>query len=149
MQEQQTPPASISASPSKTIKVYVASKLKYADRLKYLRGEWVEYGINLHARWFDQAILETSGEVDDPEDFHIFWLVDEDDVATSDVVLVYGEPEDHLRGALVEAGMAIALKKLVVVIADSPDYGTWQHHPQVAKARSFDHAKDMILCRFG
>lgn len=127
-------------------KVYIASKLKYAERFKQLRIHWAQ-SIDLHARWFDQAAIELEGEVD-PTDFHIFWLVDEEDVRNSDAVIVYAEENDKLRGALVEAGIAIALGKLVIVVGDSPDFGTWQHHPTVTRAGSLEHAKTMILRRF-
>lgn len=127
------------------IKVYIASKLSYADRFRKYREQWKADGIDLHARWFDQAIHEDAAS---DEDFRIFWLVDEEDVKTSQAVIVYGEYADKLRGALVEAGIAIAHRILVIVIGDCPDYGTWQYHPMVVRAGTFEHAKQMILRRF-
>lgn len=56
-------------------------------------------------------------------------------------MLVYAEEGEHLRGALVEAGMAIALGKIVLVIGSHPDFGTWQHHPNVMHAADLDHAR--------
>lgn len=129
------------------IKVYIASKLTYAAKLRQLREEWKVDSIDLHARWFDQAHLETHGNPT-PDEFHIHWLVDEEDVKRSDAVIVYGLPEDKLRGALIEAGIAIACGILTIVVGDSPDYGTWQHHPVVAKADSLEHARDMLKKRF-
>lgn len=129
------------------IKVYIAGKLDYAEQFRNYRRDWKPNGIDLHARWFDQAIIEQSGPVT-PEDMHIFWLVDEEDVKQADALILYGRPEDKLRGALVEAGIAIAMGKLVIVVGESPDYGTWQYHPMVTRAASFEHAKTMILRRF-
>ncbi len=130
-------------------KVYIASKLSHATRFRTMRPEWATKGIDLHARWFDQAHLELSANHDlSPEDFHIFWLVDEEDVKASDAVIVYGEAGDKLRGALVEAGMAIGQGILTILVGDCPDFGTWQHHPMVARATSFEHAQEMLLRRF-
>lgn len=129
------------------IKVYIASKLNYAKQFRNYRTDWKVDGIDLHARWFDQAHIEQNSNPT-PEDFHIFWLVDEEDVKTSQALILYAQENDKLRGALVEAGIAIAHGILVIVIGDHPDYGTWQYHPLVAKADSFDHAKIMILRRF-
>ena len=129
-----------------TPKVYIASKLKYAEQFRIYRSQW-RPKINLHARWFDQATIEQTSKVS-PEDFHIFWLVDEEDVKVADALIIYGERDDKLRGALVEAGIAIAMGKLVIVVGDCADFGTWQHHPLVTRAGSFEHAKTMILRRF-
>jgi hypothetical protein len=130
------------------IKVYIASKLQYAERFRAARNDWAMDGITLHARWFDQAKLEHAAHALSAEDFHIFWLVDEEDVKMSDAVIVYGETQDKLRGALVEAGIAIGAGILTILIGNCPDFGTWQHHPVVARATSFEHAKEMILRRF-
>lgn len=129
------------------IKVYIASKLNYAKQFRDYREAWKMVGIDLHARWFDQADIEQNS-TPSAEDFHIFWLVDEEDVKQADALILYGAPTDKLRGALIETGIAIGQGKLVIVIGESPDYGTWQHHPMVAKADSFEHAKTMILRRF-
>jgi hypothetical protein len=129
------------------IKVYIASKLAYASRFRKFREEWKEENIDLHARWFDQAHIELN-ESPTPNDFRIFWMVDEEDVRTSDALILYAQEGDHLRGALVEAGIAIANKVLVIVVADHPDYGTWQWHPGVVHAGTFEHAKTLILRRF-
>jgi hypothetical protein len=130
------------------IRVYIASKLNYAEQFKGYREAWKSEGINLHARWHDQAALEHADHELSPEDFHIFWLVDEEDVKNSDAVIVYGGPNDKLRGALVEAGIAIGAGILTILVGDCPDFGTWQHHPTVARADSFEQAKTMILRRF-
>lgn len=128
------------------IKVYIASKLKNAKHFQELRREWRSHGIDLHARWFNQAHIEQTTEPT-PEEFHIFWLVDEEDVLDSDAVIVYGQKGDILRGALVEAGLAIGAKKLVILVGDN-DFGTWRHHPQVVEADNLNFARELILRRF-
>jgi hypothetical protein len=127
------------------IKVYIASKLAYAERFRIMRMQWKREGIDLHARWHDQAQHEESAT---PEDFHIFWLVDEEDVKRSNAVIVYAEPQDKLRGALIEAGIAIGAGILTILVGDSPDFGTWQHHPCVLRAATLEYAKLLILRRF-
>lgn len=129
------------------IRVYIASKLRHAARFRAMREHWSACGIDLHARWFDQAEIELASEPT-PEDFHIFWLVDEEDVKSSDAVVIFGEADDKLRGALVEAGIAIGAGILTIVVGDSEDFGSWQHHPHVVRAASLEYAKTLILRRF-
>lgn len=129
------------------VKVYIASKLKYAAQFRKLRTEWASIGIDLHARWHDQAIIEEEIGAG-PIDFHIFWLVDEEDVKSSQAVIVYGNPGDKLRGALVEAGIAIGQGLLTILVGDCEDFGTWQYHPTVLRASSLEQAKILIQRRF-
>jgi hypothetical protein len=125
------------------IQVYVASKMKYAKRFQKMRESWMKHGIKLHARWYDYGHLEKD---DAPNaEFSISWLIDEHDVKHSHVAIIYGESDDELRGALVEAGIAIGAGILVIIVGDSPSFGTWQHHPKVLRAGSLEHAKNMIL----
>lgn len=129
------------------IRVYIASKLLYAARFRRMREVWQIDSIDLHARWFDQAEHELKEEPT-PEDFHIYWLVDEEDVKSSNAVIVYGERGDKLRGALIEAGIAIGAGILTIVVGDCEDFGSWQHHPNVVRAASLEYAKTLILRRF-
>jgi len=110
------------------LRVYTASKLKHADKWRALCGDNLH--IQCHARWLKHCAI---GTPDTPEHAVEFWMQDEQDVKDADAVLVFAEGEDHLRGALVEAGMAIAYGVPVIVVGDHPDYGTWQHHPGVQK----------------
>ncbi len=130
------------------MKVYIASKLHHAEKFQSLREAWKVDHIDLHARWHDQAELEHADHKLTAEDFHIFWLVDEEDVKQSDALILYGERQDKLRGALVEAGIAIGAGILVILVGDCADFGTWQHHPTVARAESLEHARTMLLRRF-
>lgn len=127
-------------------KVYIASKLKYAPMFRSIRDSWKPEGIELHARWFDQVQHE---ETATPDDFKIFWRVDEHDVKTSRAVIVYAQEGDELRGALIEAGIAIGNRILVILVGECASYGTWQHHPCVVRATGLDHAFEMILRLYG
>lgn len=124
------------------IPVYIGSKLKYADRWKRLRADWKKAGIFINSTWIDQAVQEDDSL---PADFRIFWSVDQRDVSQAAFVVIYGEPKDELRGALVEAGIAIATGAHVIVVGDCSSFGTWQHHPACIKVATLEHAKRLIL----
>jgi hypothetical protein len=121
------------------IKVYTASKLDQAQRWKDLALEWTE--VKFTARWVSQHV----GSTPDHECFaKVFWEHDAEDVFASDVVLVFAESHEHLRGALVEAGMAIAFGREVIVVGSHPDYGTWQYHPAVYRVPNLDYARILL-----
>lgn len=123
-------------------KVYTASKLKHSDMWKALRLTW--HDIEWTARWPD-----LTGGVEDSASFaREFWRHDVQDIARADCVLVYAEEGDHLRGALVEAGVGIALGKHVIVVGEHPDYGTWQHHPMVTRVADMTEAYYAIIGSF-
>jgi nucleoside 2-deoxyribosyltransferase len=122
------------------MKVYTASKLNKKDLWIELARDWTE--IQFTARW---PVKHVGTVPDDPCFAKVFWVHDEEDVAAADVVLVYAEPEDKLKGALVEAGMAIATGKHVIVVGEHPDYGTWQYHPRVHRVKSLDDARLLLL----
>jgi hypothetical protein len=118
------------------IRVYTASKLGHSRRWIDLRSSWQD--VTFTARWPDMHA--TTGPPT-PERARLHWLEDEEDVRSADVVLVYAEEGEHLRGALVEAGMGIALGKTIIVVGEHPDFGTWQHHPKVFRASDLEHAR--------
>jgi len=118
--------------------VYTASKLRHGPMWIRLREE--RQDVFFTARWPD-----IEGHVPDtPENAVAFWHHDVADVRKADAVLVYAEPEDKLRGALVEAGIALGLGKQVVVVGDNADFGTWQYHPLVQRAKTIDEALLLI-----
>jgi nucleoside 2-deoxyribosyltransferase len=106
-----------------------------------LRETWPE--IEWTARW-------PIGHVDNIPDTayfaKLFWGQDLEDVLRADFVLVYTEDDDKLRGALVEAGMAIASGKSVIVVGDSPEYGTWQYHKAVYRVPTLNDARKLLEC---
>lgn len=114
------------------IRIYTASKLSEASFWRHMHDEWPE--VYCHARWLKHSQI---GTPDSPELARRFWVEDEEDVRHADAVVVYGRDDQHLRGALVEAGIAIALRKPVFVVGTHADYGTWQYHPGVTRVASF------------
>lgn len=122
------------------IRVYTASKLGRAPLWKRLQGEWPK--VFFHARWLRHIEI---GTPDTPENAISFWCEDQEDVANADALVVFAGEGEHLRGALVEVGIAIANQVPVVVIGDHPDYGTWQYHPGVARVADFNEAYAYLI----
>jgi len=123
------------------LKLYIASKISQADRWKALEPHWPE--IKLVSRWIK---LHVGNTPDDPAFAKIFWQHDHEDVQACDVLLLFAEDGEHLRGGLVEAGMALALGKPVICVGDHPDYGTWQWHAQVFRVINLDEARILLRC---
>lgn len=109
------------------IKVYTASKLKHAAMWQ---GAYSQFRyIHFVARWpFLTGMVEDSAE-----NAAKFWEDDFRDVKESDIVLLYAQPEDKLRGALIEAGYGLARGKAVWCVGTSEDFGTWQWHTSVKR----------------
>lgn len=122
------------------IRVYTASKLGQASMWNALQKQWP--GVFFHARWLRHVAL---GTPDSPQNAVRFWVEDEEDVAQADAVLIYATSTEHLRGALVEAGIAIAHRIPVIVLGEHDDYGTWQYHPGVRRAGDVNEAYAMLL----
>lgn len=119
--------------------VYGASKLMHSGMWLALRDECPE--VVWSARWPD-----LTGRVSDsPENAAMFWLHDVADVKRADALILFAAEGHHLRGALVEAGVALALGKPVYVIGEHPDYGTWQFHPLVFRMPTVDAALKHII----
>lgn len=121
-------------------RVYTASKLKHAPMWKHIHDTHPD--IYFHARWLKHTL--TLKTPDTPENAEEFWFQDEEDVKHSDAVFVYAESEDHLRGALVEAGMGIAYGVPVFVIGKHVDYGTWQYHSGVYRVGTVEEAIEKL-----
>lgn len=118
------------------LRIYTASKLRHASLWRSLKEEWKDF--DFVARWPTDHV----GNIPDSATFaRWFWLEEIEDVARCDVLVIYAQNDDHLRGALVEAGAAIALHKTVIVVGQHADYGTWQWHPSVRRVNDFDELK--------
>lgn len=122
------------------IKVYTASKLSMAEEWRQLEKEWPH--VIFHARWLRHNYL---GTPDLPQYAARFWLEDELDIKASDAVLIYAKPGEVLKGALVEAGIAIAARVPILVVGHNGSYGTWQFHPGVTRVASLHDARDWLL----
>lgn len=125
------------------LNVYIASKFHHAERWKKLTvSGWSQF--HFTSRWFKQY----AGYIpDEPEFCKMGWIHDIEDVKRADVVVVYGgdQANDRLRGALVEAGAALAFGRHVIVVGDNPDFGTWQYHPLVHKVGTLEAAYKLLV----
>lgn len=125
-----------------TIKIYIASKMHHAAKWRELRDDWKRSDLSIISTWIDHDHFEDKAT---PDDFMIFWITDHADVVDAEFLVLYGEEGDVLRGALVEAGMFLALDKHVIVVGDNPSYGTWKYHPRVIRVPTLESAKQAIL----
>ena len=126
------------------IAVYTASKLTHAMLWRALRADWPE--VHFTARWPWQHINDNGTPKWPSDSAHgaIFWEHDQQDVQRASVVLCYAEPGDILRGALVEAGMALGMGKLVIVVGSNESYSTWQYHSRVLRVKDLSSARTLL-----
>lgn len=125
---------------SEIVSIYVASKMRHAPLLQQL------YLARPDAHFVNRWIW-LEGNVPDSEVYaRNFWLDDVHDVLSADVLICFAKDgDDKLRGALVEAGIALGAGKRVIVVGKHSDYGTWQHHPSVERAYNLGHAVDLAM----
>lgn len=124
-------------------KVYTASKLSAAGLWRSLRNNPTWAHVEWTARWPEMTHLEQDATI---QDFSHFWRIDVTDVQRSDFVLLLGiETLDApLRGAIFEAGVAVALGKTVITVMLN-DRHTWKHHPLVCCLDTLEEARQLLL----
>lgn len=126
------------------LRVYFASKTSHAQK-------WRDYDLHspvlkVTARWIKQVLLDGECVITNPKldknlrDFAArCWIEDQQDVQCSDYLVLYAEEGEHLRGGLVETGIAIEYGIPVICIGSHPDYGSWQWHPMCLRLDSLEH----------
>ncbi len=119
------------------IKIYVASKLRHAARIKEARSD----GFHFNARWLDTGNLAANAAKPVTH-----WLEENfDDIRGCDYLIVYAEAGEHLKTAIGEAFYAIAHGKPVFVLGEHADYVPWCFlSPQVRRATDFEAALNII-----
>ena len=116
-------------------RVYGASKLVYAPMWWRLRENPDWAFVDWTASWINKVDQEeTSG----PTDFAVHWEQDFRDIASSDFLLLFAD--EHNRGALVEAGYALACNLGVLTVGLPADH-TWSYHPKVLRCDSLATAR--------
>jgi nucleoside 2-deoxyribosyltransferase len=88
--------------------IYTASKTKHAEKWRSLRDD----GHRIVSTWIDEA---EPGQTADYSELANRCLAE---IAEADYVLLYCESEEILKGAIIEAGMALALGKPVRCVGD-------------------------------
>jgi hypothetical protein len=132
-------------------RVYFAARLHHAPRLRGIARLWEDdtshtgHPIEITSTWIWQNNIIQAEAITTSEGFRRIWENDDMEVRNSHCLVLYAHKRDRLRGALIEAGIAIAHKRPVILVGDSPDFGTWQHHPLVVREPSFETAKSRIL----
>jgi hypothetical protein len=86
--------------------IYIASKTKHAHKWCELK----EKGYPINSTWiYESKVGETS-------DFHDLWHRCLTESASCDILIVYKEPEDILKGAWIEVGSALSNNKKVFAV---------------------------------
>lgn len=106
--------------------IYMASKAHHRPRWRVLRDA---SGFNIVSSWIDTPDEYST----DPTglDYRRLWAKCVADVHRCDTLVVYVESGEHMKGALVEVGVALGLGKEVIITGDLGDNGTWAHHERV------------------
>jgi hypothetical protein len=119
-------------------KIYSASKIWHNVKWKLMD----DVGYPITARW----IWEECGTAENPTGAKQFtaeekiqlWIECHEDVTRADMVIVYGEEKDELRGAVMEWGINMGQNKPTYVIGNAPFFyangksdAAYMHHPLV------------------
>ena len=122
---------------------YIASRASLPERSAAWRRLRDEDGWKITCSWIDEA------GPGDTADLGSLWSRIEAEVARSERLILYVEPEDFpLKGALIEVGMAIAHGIPIRVVAPGVvlepvsfrPIGSWVRHPLVAFCDTMDEA---------
>jgi nucleoside 2-deoxyribosyltransferase len=112
-------------------KIYIASKTKHADKWLSLRNN----GLNIISTWIDEA---GEGQTIDKADLCRRCICESKDC---DIMLIYAEAGDILKGAFIEMGAAIAYNKPVVLIGPVlQNNSVFASYSFVSFAQSIDEA---------
>lgn len=117
-----------SSAPLPQAAIYVASKVQHAEKWLALRAK----GANIVSTWIDEA---GDGQSADYEELAARCL---SEISSSDVVLLYCEGDEILKGALIEAGAALALGKPIHCVGSCPSlsrvfnkHSLWHFHQNI------------------
>ena len=114
--------------------IYIASKAKHGQRWRALRAD----GVPIISTWIDE-----SGE-GETADWGGLWMRSIREASGATAVVVYNEPEERMKGALVEIGAALSHN--VPVFWSGPDRDpedkeyTVVRHPLVTRCASLGQA---------
>lgn len=123
--------------------VYVASKAKHGERWRSLRAS----GTPIVSTWIDE-----SGE-GETADWGDLWTRSIAEAAGAAAVVVYNEPGESMKGALVEIGAALATGTPVFWVGPQNDSSGKEYtvirHPCVTLCLSLEHAiRQATACHY-
>lgn len=107
-------------------KIYIASKAKHRPRWRAAR----EAGAPLHSRWIDTP----DGVETIDLNYRGLWQTCIEDVRACTALVCYAEAGEVLKGALIEVGAALALRKHVFVCGSREamaENGSWHLYRDV------------------
>lgn len=116
--------------------VYVSSKLRHRDM-------WMASGIPTTSTW----IL---GEELPPEQCSAMWDRYRDEIRRSDAIVLYVEPEDQLKGCMLELGMAFMAEQPLIVVWQgtirdlAAKIGTIVYHDSVVIVGAIDEVRPIL-----
>lgn len=111
------------------MRFYTASKTKHAGKWQALR----DAGYQVTATWIDEA---GEGQTVSYPELAVRCL---QEIDAADFVLLYCEPGEHLKGALVEAGMALAIGRPVKCVGQCESLSrVFREHPLWSEHASVD-----------
>lgn len=112
---------------------YVASKVQHATMWKQHRDQ----GVPIISTWIDET------EPGQTKSLGELWVRIKEEIRQCDGLVFYAGPNELLKGAFVEAGIALAFDKPVVAVLNMRlegrthyPIGSWLDHPQVSRAHS-------------
>lgn len=124
------------------MKIYTASKVIHADKWRALRAS----GVEVSSTWIDEAGPGESGDYEELASRCI------DEVSDSNALLLYCEPGEVLKGALIEVGVAFAYNIRIFCVGEcsslSPvfrKHGLWYDCPDIKSALE----RAYYLCGYG
>lgn len=112
--------------------VYVSSKLRHRDK-------WLATGLPIISTWIH-------GEELPPSECSAMWDTYRAEVHACDGFVLYAEPDDHLKGCLIEMGIAFGLGRPIVVVWDgaiealAAKIGTIAYHQSVTVVSTTEQA---------
>jgi nucleoside 2-deoxyribosyltransferase len=118
------------------LRVYPSSKVKHAPMWRKLQSKVPHLFLN--ARWLKWAEKENGLTTKQFREC-------QEDIETSDVLILYAEEGDVLKGALVEVGMALSKGiRVIFVSSDMLSYGTWVYNNSVTWVSNMKDAMNLL-----
>ena len=106
--------------------IYIASKTAHAERWRFLRDK---VGDPIISTWIDEAGAGESADLND------LWTRCIAEATSCELLIVYREPGEVLKGAWVEVGAALAV--------DTPVYAVGLEEFTISKHKKITHFPDM------
>ena len=132
--------------------LYVASRASLPERPAMWRALRAA-GWRTASTWIDEA---GDGQT---ADFADLWQRIEDEIRASDGLILFAARDDFpLKGALIEVGMALGMRKPVAVVLDGPPFleprslrpvGSWLYHGRCQLFGTVSEARNWIAAQTG